>query len=149
MSSRLYCSSDLGLHLASSHFEATSAAPGRALHVGHYARQAPRKATGKSLAYRIREKRCPLCRLVLHHTLSHLATMRISTRYLAILLLCALASTCTVTAGLSDRTKKSIDHLWKQVEEKMPVEEAKTQNVVDPPSHVDPGPDPTRKSEYR
>jgi hypothetical protein len=75
--------------------------------------------------------------------------MRLSPRYLLLLLLCALVSTCTVTAGLSDRTKKSIDHLWKQVEEKIPVEGAKIQNVVDPPSHVDLGPDPTRRSEYR
>lgn len=74
--------------------------------------------------------------------------MRIPARYL-VLILCALVSTLTANAELSENTKASVKKLWQQVEEKIPVEQAKRHKVVDPPSHVDIGADPTRKSEWR
>lgn len=52
-------------------------------------------------------------------------------------------------AELSDRTRAAVDNLWIQVEKEIPVEKASLQHVIDPPDHVDIGPDPTRENEYR
>jgi hypothetical protein len=67
----------------------------------------------------------------------------------AINILILLLWSVQVVFGLSDHTKDSVDHLWRQVEQNIPVEFAKQQSVVETPVHIDVGYDPTEKSIFK
>lgn len=57
--------------------------------------------------------------------------------------------TIHISVGLSDRTQYVVAHLWSQVEQDIPVELARQQTVVDTPTHIDVGPDPSEKNAFK
>lgn len=58
----------------------------------------------------------------------------------------AFLTSRSTTAALSQATQAKVANLWSQVEQHGPVEHAHRQTVIETPSHVDLGPDPTRKT---
>jgi hypothetical protein len=66
-------------------------------------------------------------------------------------LLFFLLTLCTIQYALclTNQTEYIVDHLWAQVEQRIPVEYALQQTVAETPTHIDIGPDPSGKSQFR